>query len=78
MVGERQKLINTIYQQLAPVKVHSSGYANTISEKILNASIAELNAILADVIADVIAYQLDYDLKMQKHAPRRSGGQDYR
>ncbi|WP_233452895.1 hypothetical protein [Listeria innocua] len=74
LVGERQKLINTIYQQLAPVKVHSSGYANTISEKILNASIAELNAILADVIA----YQLDYDLKMQKHAPRRSGSQDYR
>ncbi|EAE5681880.1 hypothetical protein G6I58_002721 [Listeria monocytogenes] len=74
MVSERQKLINMIYQQLAPVKVHSRGYANTISEKMLNASITELNAILADVIA----YQLDYDLKMQKHAPRRAGGRDYR
>ncbi|EAF2349083.1 hypothetical protein ACV9TN_002622 [Listeria monocytogenes] len=73
MVSERQRLLNTIYQHLAIVGTHSERYADSVMLKMLNASIAELNAILADVIA----YQLDYDLKMQKHA-RRSGGRDYR
>ncbi|EHW6852396.1 hypothetical protein K2Q41_001118 [Listeria monocytogenes] len=71
MVSERQKLLNTIYQRLTIVGTHSERYADNVMLKMLNASITELNAILADVIA----YQLDYDLKMQKHAPRRAGGQ---
>ncbi|MBC2191592.1 hypothetical protein HCB44_04745 [Listeria sp. FSL L7-0229] len=74
MINERQKLLNSIYQQLATVRTHSERYADNVSEKMLTASNKELELILGDVIS----YQLDYERKMEKHPPRRRGDYDYR
>ncbi|ECC2007913.1 hypothetical protein [Listeria monocytogenes] len=74
MISERQKLLNSIYQQLATVRTHSERYADKVMLKMLNASIKELELILGDVIS----YQLDYERKMEKHPPRRRGDSDYR
>ncbi|KXS79288.1 hypothetical protein AWI85_06125 [Listeria monocytogenes] len=74
MINERQKLLNSIYQQLGTVRTHSERYADNVSEKMLTASNKELELILGDVIS----YQLDYERKMEKHPPRRSGNHDYR